>query len=190
MKLSEALERGWELMEDGRYRLRYKHTKTGHTCTRTSIKTECSECGEAMLQDCYSHKKGKLPYCSRKCIGKWLGRQKFGRKKVDRYIRKGYWYVRDPSSDSDDLKGWIKEHIKVFLETNGLDSLPEGTIVHHLNGDKLDNRPENLVLMDGKKHLRLHIRYNKIMSELFLDTDFSELILRELCDYFKPEIGE
>ena len=28
--------------------------------------------------------------------------------------------------------------------------------IHHKNGDPLDNRPENLCVMDGRDHMRLH----------------------------------
>jgi hypothetical protein len=30
-----------------------------------------------------------------------------------------------------------------------------GEVVHHINGDKLDNRPENLKVMDASEHSRL-----------------------------------
>lgn len=35
-------------------------------------------------------------------------------------------------------------------------SIPKGMVVHHLNEDKLDNRPANLVAMRGDIHARHH----------------------------------
>lgn len=35
-------------------------------------------------------------------------------------------------------------------------SLKPGEVVHHINGDTLDDRPENLQLMNSNEHSRLH----------------------------------
>ena len=45
-------------------------------------------------------------------------------------------------------------HQLVWEETNG--TVPEGMCVHHINGDKLDNRLENLTLVDHKQHIHEH----------------------------------
>jgi len=41
-------------------------------------------------------------------------------------------------------------------------SLVTGEIVHHINGDKKDDRPENLAVMTQNEHARLH---NSIVTE-------------------------
>ena len=48
------------------------------------------------------------------------------------------------------------KHQIVILEALGLDILPKGYIVHHINEDKTDNRIENLALMTNAAHMALH----------------------------------
>lgn len=49
----------------------------------------------------------------------------------------------------------ITEHRKVMQEILGR-PLTSDEIVHHMNGNKLDNRPENLVLTTRAKHIEEH----------------------------------
>lgn len=46
------------------------------------------------------------------------------------------------------------EHVLVYWKHYG--HIPTGYIVHHVNGDKHDNRIENLKIMSNSEHVRLH----------------------------------
>lgn len=62
----------------------------------------------------------------------------------------GYWYVRrKPGATPELLHRLVME--AVLDRHLGLEE-----IVHHINGDKLDNRIENLRVMSRAEHVRLH----------------------------------
>jgi hypothetical protein len=48
----------------------------------------------------------------------------------------------------------VLEHVRIWIEANG--PIPPRLQLHHRNGDKLDNRLENLELVDPTTHKRTH----------------------------------
>lgn len=61
-------------------------------------------------------------------------------------IKKGYVYEKDPTHPNA-KRGWVRQHVKVMSDHLGRRILSEqGENVHHINGDKTDNRIENLEL--------------------------------------------
>jgi len=55
----------------------------------------------------------------------------------------------------------MRLHVAMYLEKHGLDTLPEGYVVHHRDFNPLNNTLKNLRLMTAVEHNRLHSSLRK-----------------------------
>ena len=81
------------------------------------------------------------------------------------------------------------EHRYVYETTRGI-TLPKDVHVHHINGIKHDNRPENLIAMTRSAHRQLHLKASHVIA-LFLD----DRLLDAARDYVRamgelPDLGD
>lgn len=54
------------------------------------------------------------------------------------------------------------EHILNYCEYNGISEVPKGMVIHHLDEDKSNNHPNNLVMLSIPDHRRIHAWLNKV----------------------------
>ena len=68
---------------------------------------------------------------------------------------KGYILILNRNHPRADMNGYVFEHIVVAEKSIGRD-IGQDEIVHHINGIKDDNRPENLIVLSRAEHTALH----------------------------------
>lgn len=75
---------------------------------------------------------------------------------VQKVVSKGdYNYAVVPEHPSATKNGYVLEH-RIVVENHLGRLLDTNEVVHHINGDKKDNRIENLLVIDRQKHSHLH----------------------------------
>src|SRR5262245_29846291 len=125
----------------------------GHPRRTSKVELTCQHCHKPfMVGRWYT----KAKYCSRSCrarsqtgarAGGWGGG-------INRPNTQGYIEVYTGPG----RRGRRFQHIVVAERALGR-PLPPGAIIHHLNGDRKDNRPSNLVIcQDQSYHALLHAR--------------------------------
>ena len=118
----------------------------------------CEECERS-----FQPKRGEQRYCSRSCASRPKGRarkgQKTGRQLGREYKRQidkdGYVRLYGAWHPYCDGRLMIAEHVMV-MELHVGRRLLSTEVVHHINGNRQDNRLENLELMTRSEHSRLH----------------------------------
>lgn len=81
-------------------------------------------------------------------------------------IPDGYIIVFNPSHHLADKRGYVLEH-RLIAERHLGRLLSKIEIVHHINGIKDDNRPENLYLFENtSKHVKFHFNPYFIISNI------------------------
>lgn len=169
MKTEEAIARKMIRDSKGIWRLYIEKRKTWQAYHEST----CIKCKKTFVS---SHKKNR--FCSKSCgkLGhsytkgyKYIRTQP--RKEI--ILRAGYYEVLDLSHPNAKI-GRILEHRLVIEKKLGR-ILDTNEHVHHINGNKLDNRIENLVVVSRSEHMSVHAK-ERIMERSEESGRFVKLI--------------
>lgn len=119
------------------------------------ISVSCEGCGAEVRK--YHHPQRKQPrYCTQQC---WLARhntpgrnaevaRKTAEKRGDTLRGRG-------AGKTYRKRGGKHEHRYVMEQKLG-GPIPKGMHVHHIDGDRRNNHPDNLMLLTPEEHIELH----------------------------------
>lgn len=149
----------------------------------------CSVCGIPHLQKKGNQKKWKESYCSGSCRGKAISIHRSGKNhpmyKTGRGISvKGYVRILLPEHHRADSSGRVYEHIVIAEKKYGR-KIYATEDVHHKDGDRSNNDPENLEVLSKEKHKLLHRKYK--FSDRYLE--HAVLIEKKIFITIAKEVG-
>lgn len=123
----------------------------GRASTRNQKEVTCDYCGKVFMRRViYDKRNNKHVFCCKGCESEFRKLNNSTVQWQGGHIGKstGYKYIRVNGKD-------VGEHILVMTRHLGR-RLKRNEVVHHIDGNKLNNSLENLQLMTRQEHSRLH----------------------------------
>lgn len=115
------------------------------------VRVTCQQCGIERSISRF-RASNKQYFCDRHCFGRWIGKhRRRPQPKPEIAAKDGYIKEYAPGHPRANRKGYVFQHILAW-ERNSGQKLPNTHVVHHLNGNKKDNRTSNLVALVRRRH--------------------------------------
>ncbi len=118
-------------------------------CSPSQLVT-CQECSKQFLKEWNQITRSKFHFCSKICRNK--------NKECSRYAAEQNGNVQRFRGEGKSYVKFLGRHAhRIAAEEKLGRALKRGEIVHHINGDRRDNRHENLEVMTQSDHIKIHL---------------------------------
>lgn len=118
------------------------------------LEIKCAQCSKIKNVYPCNLKRNPNQFCNKYCYAEY--QQSHPANTGRTWFKKG----SIPKNYKDGLSqnGYVRgnEHQKVWLSKSKFYTIPKGCVVHHINGNRIDNRQENLTLLPRSYHMMLH----------------------------------
>lgn len=130
------------------------------------LRAKCLICGKEYK--IYPYERGISIACSLVCQHEWQKKYRHGplaaNWKGGRIIKQSGYVFLYASNNPRAHNGYVPEQILIAEKAIGK-YLPKGALVHHINGNRGDNRSSNLVICENNRyHTLVHVRTRRLMK--------------------------
>ena len=122
------------------------------------ITTKCEGCGREIKVPNAQYKRAKHHYCSRPCHMKVMNLELNPQRMTPEVRQKLRMSRLNKGEGKTYTKTYGRHTHRVVAEQMLGRPLKPGEIVHHIDGNKRNNDPSNLMVMTQSEHCRLHFR--------------------------------
>lgn len=122
------------------------------------MKIICDECGVEVSIPPSQFKRSKNHFCSRQCHMKFMNRELNPTRMTPEVKAKIRRTMLGTGQGKSYEKTFGKHTHRIVAEQKLGRPLETDEIVHHIDGDKRNNEPSNLMVMTQAEHARLHFR--------------------------------
>ena len=129
---------------------------------KVEVKRSCLSCNTEFTTRQWRVNQGKGKFCSRKCYNNWNQSDRHWRYRGHKKSN-GYEMLVSPHSPLANCRGYAPEHRLIMERKLGRGLVPN-EIVHHIDLDKTNNSPDNLVVLNNGEHANYHRQINRLFE--------------------------